>query len=78
MDLRLNTMRRSINLSVYLVFNLEAGRFKILCENLVGAGGFHFPSLVAHSHLDFELQLNRTISSSEGNRIIVWNSGSSM
>ena len=28
MDLRLNARRRSINLSVYLVFDLEAGRFK--------------------------------------------------
>ena len=38
MDLRLNAMRRSINLSVYLVFDLEAGRFKFLGENLLGAG----------------------------------------
>ena len=38
MDLRLNTTRRSINLSVYLVFDLEAGRFKFLGENLLGAG----------------------------------------
>ena len=28
MDLRLNATRRSLNLSVYLVFDLEAGRFK--------------------------------------------------
>ena len=38
MDLRLNTMRRSINLSVCLVFDLEAGHFKFLGENLLGAG----------------------------------------
>ena len=38
MDLRLNTTRRSINLSVYLVFNLEAERFKFLGENLLSAG----------------------------------------
>ena len=37
MDLRLNATRRSINLSVYLVFDLEAGRFKFLNENLFGA-----------------------------------------
>ena len=30
MDLRLNAMRRSINLSVYFVFDLEAGKFKFL------------------------------------------------
>ena len=41
MDLRLNATRRSINLSVCLVFDLEAGRFKFLGENLfapLGAG----------------------------------------
>ena len=38
MDLRLNAMRRHINLSVYLVFDLEAGRFKFLGENLLGVG----------------------------------------
>ena len=38
MDLRLNTTRRSISLSVYLVFDLEAGRFKFLGENLLDAG----------------------------------------
>ena len=38
MDLRLNTTRRSINLSVYLVFDLEAGRFKFLGENLLDTG----------------------------------------
>ena len=37
MDLRLNARRRSINVSVYLVFDLEAGRFKKLGENLLGA-----------------------------------------
>ena len=36
--LRLNATRRSINLSVCLVFNLEAGQFKFLGENLLGAG----------------------------------------
>ena len=34
MDLRLNGMRKS--LSVYLMFDLEAGRFKFLGENLLG------------------------------------------
>ena len=38
MDLRLNATRRSINLSVYLVFDLEAGQFKFLGENQLGAG----------------------------------------
>ena len=38
MDLRFNATRRSINLSVCLVFDLEAGRFKFLGENLLGAG----------------------------------------
>ena len=37
MDLRLNARRRSINVSVYVVFDLEAGRFKFLGENLLGA-----------------------------------------
>ena len=37
MDLRLNATR-SINLSVYLVVYLEAGRFKFLAESLLGAG----------------------------------------
>ena len=37
-DLRLNTTRRSINLSVYLLFDLEARRFKFLGENLLDAG----------------------------------------
>ena len=43
MDLRLNATRRTISLSVYLVFDLEAGRFESLGENLLGAGGVHFP-----------------------------------
>ena len=38
MDLRLNASRRSIKLSVHLVFDLDAGRFKFLGENLLGAG----------------------------------------
>ena len=38
MDLRLNATRGSINLSVYLVFDLEAERLKFLGENLLGAG----------------------------------------
>ena len=38
LDLRLNATRRSINLSVCLVFDLEAGRFKFLGENLLGTG----------------------------------------
>ena len=40
MDLRLNATRRSTNLSVYLVhvFDLGAGRFKFLGENLLSAG----------------------------------------
>ena len=37
MDLRLNARRRSIDVSVYLVFDLEAGRFECLSENLLGA-----------------------------------------
>ena len=46
MDLRLNATRRSINLSVYLVFDLEAGRFKFLGENLLGAGAVENEPLV--------------------------------
>ena len=38
MDFWLNATRRSINLSVCLVFDLETGRFKFLGENLLGAG----------------------------------------
>ena len=38
MDLQLNATKRSVNLSVYLVFDLEAGRFRFLGENLLGAG----------------------------------------
>ena len=38
MNLRLNATRRSINLSVCVIFDLEAGRFKFLGENLLGAG----------------------------------------
>ena len=38
MGLRLNATRRSINISVYLVFDLEAERFKFLGENLLGVG----------------------------------------
>ena len=38
MDLRLNATRRSINLSVYLLFDLEARRFKFLGENLLDTG----------------------------------------
>ena len=38
MDPRLNATRRNINLSVYLVFDLEAGQLKFLGENLLGAG----------------------------------------
>ena len=38
MDLRLNAMRRSINLSVYFVFDLEARQLKFLGENQLGAG----------------------------------------
>ena len=38
MDLRLDATRRRINISVYLVFDLEAGRFRFLGENLLGAG----------------------------------------
>ena len=35
MDLRLNATRRSINHSVCVVFDLEAGGFKFLGENLL-------------------------------------------
>ena len=38
MGLRLNVRRRSINLSVYLVFDMEARRFKFLRENLLDTG----------------------------------------
>jgi len=38
MDFGLNAARSSINLSFYLVFDLEAGRMKFLGENLPGAG----------------------------------------
>ena len=38
MNLRLNATKRSVNLSVYLVFDLEAGRFYFLGENRLGAG----------------------------------------
>ena len=38
MGLRLNVRRRSINLSVYLVFDMEARRFKFLRENLLHTG----------------------------------------
>ena len=38
MDLQLNAMRRSINLSVCLVVDLEARQFKFLGENLLGSG----------------------------------------
>ena len=38
MDLRLNATRRSINLLVCLVLDLEARRFKFLGENLLGTG----------------------------------------
>ena len=37
--LRFNATRRSINRSVYLVFDLETMRFKFLRENRLGAGG---------------------------------------
>ena len=39
MDLRFNATTRRINLSVFLEFDLEAGRFKFLGENLLGTGG---------------------------------------
>ena len=42
MDLRLNGTRKSISLSVYLMFDLEAGRFKFLGENLLGDRKWHF------------------------------------
>ena len=38
MDIALNAKRRSINLSLYLVFDFEAGRLEFLRENLLGAG----------------------------------------
>ena len=37
-NLRLNETRRTINLSDYLVFDLEAGLLKFLGKNLLGAG----------------------------------------
>ena len=38
MNLRLNALKRSVNLSVYLVVNFEARRFYYLGENRLGAG----------------------------------------
>ena len=46
---RLNATRKSINLSVYLVFDLETGRFKFLGENLLGAGGVFPPLTPSHN-----------------------------
>ena len=42
-------MRRSANPQVYLVFDLEAGRFYLLGENRLGAGAVEneFPTLVS-------------------------------
>ena len=57
-----NAMRRSINLSVYLVFHLEAGRFKCLGENLLGTGGVHFrfcPGVRVHKEITIALSLFR-------------------
>ena len=57
MDLRLNVTRRSINPSVYLVFDLEARRFKFLVENLLGAGVEEnepsTPDSFSYEHVDF-------------------------
>ena len=39
-------MRRSINLSVYLVFDLEARLLKFLGENLLGAGAVEMSFLL--------------------------------
>ena len=47
MDLLLNATRRCINFSVYLVFDLEAGRFKFLGEkdkSKIMEPLIHFPS----------------------------------
>ena len=42
MNLLLNGTRKSISLSVYLMFDLEAGWFKFLGENLLGDRKWHF------------------------------------
>ena len=44
MDLKLNATRRSVKDSVYLVFDLEAGRFKFLERSKMG-----FPPLIKQS-----------------------------
>ena len=60
MNLRLNARRRSINVSVYLVFFLEAGRFKFLGENLLGVGQskMSYPSLTPSYNVQQESTQN--------------------
>ena len=68
MDLQLNATRRSINLSVCLVFDLEVGRFKFLGENLLGAGErvsrnsvYHFFLLLPSNHSIPGVQKNPSV-----------------
>ena len=58
MDLRLNATRRSINLSVCLVFDLEAGLFKFLGENLLGAGVLENELSTLVSFLQYVVRVN--------------------
>ena len=60
MDLRLNATRRSINLSVYLVFDLEARRFKFLSENLLGAGAVMSLPPLTPKRVDFTVNAKPT------------------
>ena len=58
MDLRLNATRRSINLSVYLVFDLEAGQFKFRGENLLGTEAVENVLSTFDSFLQREVRVN--------------------
>ena len=64
MDLRLNATRRSINLPVYLVFDLEARRFKFLGENLLGARAVEnepsTPDSFSYKRVDFTVNAKPT------------------
>ena len=65
MDLRLNATRRSINLPVYLVFDLEARRFKFLGENLLGARAVEnepsTPDSFSYKRVDFTVNAKPTL-----------------
>ena len=64
MDLRLNATRRSINLPVYLVFDLEGRRFKFLGENLLGARAVEnepsTPDSFSYKRVDFTVNAKPT------------------